>query len=123
RIDRNEPGADVLALVTELLQPAVELEQRRRADFRAMGEAEEDGRGRAAEGGLGDLVAALVDERERRAEGLAGMLDPIPVEGEPADACRHDHQYADKNGAHHLRLRPWKGRQGLETPGEAGLDQ
>ena len=53
-------------------QPA-SLEQRGRADFRAMGEAEEDGAGVAAEGGLGDRRAFLVDQRERRAVRLAAI--------------------------------------------------
>ena len=40
-VDADEIGMDVLALVTEFLQPAVEFEQRCRADFRAVGKAEE----------------------------------------------------------------------------------
>ena len=72
-VDRDEIGVDVLALVADLLQPAVHLEQRRRADFRAVGEAEEHARRMAAERRLGDLGAVLVDQRERRAVGLAAI--------------------------------------------------
>ena len=71
RVDRDEIGVDIRGLVAELLEPAVEFEQRRGADFRTMREAEEH-RGRVAPESLfGDRLALLVDKRERRAIGTA----------------------------------------------------
>src|SRR5690606_19081850 len=102
RIDGDEIGAQVLALVAELLQPAVEFEERRRAHFRAMGEAEEDSAWMATEGGFGNRRALLVDESERRPIGFGTRRPAVPVEGEKADACGHQDQNADENAAHHV---------------------
>src|SRR5690606_17435194 len=104
-IDGDEIGVDVLALVAELVQPAVELEQRRRADLGAVGEAEEHDRGLAAKRLLGDFGIALIDQRERLAEGLARILPAIPVEGQVADRGYHQHDDPDQYGAHHVSYR------------------
>ena len=62
--------------------------------------------GLAAEGRFGDLAALLVDQREGRAVGLAAIYRAIPLEGDEADAGRHQDQYADEDGAHHGEFGP-----------------
>ena len=124
RVDRDEIGPDVLALVADLLQPAVDLEQRRRADFRAVGEAEEQRRRVAAEGSLGDLGAVLVDQRERPAIGLAAIARLVPLKGDEADRRRHDDEDADEDIAHHggnSDRECEEALSGSEAPGEPGL--
>src|SRR5690606_4041529 len=101
RIDGDEIGPDVLALVAQCLQPAVELEQGRGADFRTMGEAEEDGARMPLEGLLGDRLAIALNQFKRRAKGLGSMLYAIPVERHIANGKRHDDEYADKDRSHH----------------------
>ena len=102
-IDRNEVGANVLALVAERLQPAVKLDQRCRADFRAVGEAEEQGRGVPAKRRFGDFRAFLVDQRERRAERLLAVRARYQFEGTDSRSGRHEDNNTYKDGSHHDR--------------------
>ncbi|MCY1225916.1 hypothetical protein D9M72_381280 [compost metagenome] len=91
-IDGDEIGLQLVAFRVDLFQPAVQFEQRRRADFRAMGEAEEK-RGRlAGKRLLGNLLAVLRDQREGNAEGAGGglLLRLGHFIGQPAQDARHD---------------------------------
>ena len=90
-----------LALVAERLQPAGQLEQRRRANLGAVGEAEKDDAGLPPEGRFGDRRAFLVDQGEGGAERFAAIMASIPIEGQPADAGCHQDENADQDRTHH----------------------
>jgi hypothetical protein len=84
-----------------LLQPAIELEKRRGADFRAVREAEEHRAGLAAEGSFGDRLAVLVGEAERCAIGRARVARLVPLVGDDAHHRSHQHDNAGNDQSHH----------------------
>ena len=69
RIDGDEQDVQPVSIGFELLEPVRQLEQRRRTDIGAVGEAEEHQGGLAAKVALGDLLAMLIDQLERHALG------------------------------------------------------
>jgi hypothetical protein len=102
RIDGDEVGLQLVALGIDLIEPAVEFEQRGRANFRAMGEAEEERRRLAGERLLGDRLAILGDKGKGHAEGAGcGLLLRLGhVEGQPAEDGHHDENGYPENDAY-----------------------
>ncbi|MNY34653.1 hypothetical protein D3C86_1690100 [compost metagenome] len=104
-IDGDEIGLKLVAGRVHLLHPAVQLEQRRWADFRAMGETEEQRCRLALKGFFGNRLAGLRRQFERHAIGRLHHLLPgfRHFDRQPADDTgenEHDGPQYDANISH-----------------------
>ena len=101
RIDGHEIGIDVLALVAKLLQPPAEFEERRGADFRAVGKAEEHCAGTAAKRLFRDGLALVVHQREGVTVSLSCKTHIVPLICDDTHDRSHEDQDPGDDQSHH----------------------
>ena len=101
-IDRDEQRARAIRVGAERAQNLGDLEQRRRADVRAVGKAEKHQEGMTLQILVGDRLPVLIGELERSADGRDLLRDRRrEPSGHDKDDAEAKHQPSEKCRAHH----------------------
>jgi hypothetical protein len=100
RIDGNEQRADAAGVGPQRVQHLRHVEQRRRANVRAMGEAEEHQERAALHVLIADRLAVLVEEMKRAADGGERRPGRRRVAGHEQDGAEDQHEAAEKCPEH-----------------------
>ena len=100
RIDGDEQHADTAGVGPEGAQHLRHVEQRRRTNVRAMGEAEEHQERTAFHVLIADRLAVLVDEMKRAADGGERRPGRRRMAGYEQDGAEDQHEAAEKRPEH-----------------------